>query len=36
MPSIFYDVAVSVDGFISGPDGDISRFALEVSGRRRR
>ena len=29
MPSIIYDVAVSVDGYISGPDGDISRFAHE-------
>ncbi|MCY6381732.1 dihydrofolate reductase family protein [Hoeflea prorocentri] len=29
MPSIIYDVAVSVDGYISGPDGDISGFAHE-------
>ena len=29
MQPIIYDVAVSVDGFISGPDGDISRFAHE-------
>ncbi|WP_424970936.1 dihydrofolate reductase family protein [Dinoroseobacter sp. S76] len=27
MQPIIYDVAVSLDGFISGPDGDISRFA---------
>lgn len=27
MHPIIYDVAVSVDGYISGPDGDISRFA---------
>lgn len=29
MQPIIYDVAVSVDGFISGPDGDISKFAHE-------
>lgn len=29
MHSIFYDVAVSIDGFIAGPDGDISRFPAE-------
>ncbi|MEM1078513.1 MAG: dihydrofolate reductase family protein [Pseudomonadota bacterium] len=27
MQPVIYDVAVSLDGFISGPDGDISRFA---------
>lgn len=27
MPSIIYDVAVSIDGYIAGPDGDISKFA---------
>lgn len=27
MPTIIYDVAVSIDGYISGPSGDISRFA---------
>lgn len=27
MPSIIYDVAVSIDGYISGPDGDVSQFA---------
>ena len=27
MQPIVYDVAVSIDGFISGPDGDISQFA---------
>jgi hypothetical protein len=26
---IIYDVAVSVDGFISGESGDISKFAHE-------
>ncbi|GGH33464.1 Dihydrofolate reductase [Cribrihabitans marinus] len=29
MQSIIYDVAVSVDGFIAGPGGDISGFARE-------
>ena len=29
MHPIIYDVAVSVDGFISGPSGDISMFANE-------
>lgn len=29
MHPIIYDVAVSLDGFISGPDGDISGFAHE-------
>ena len=29
MQPIIYDVAVSVDGFISGPGGDISKFAHE-------
>ena len=29
MQPIIYDVAVSVDGFISGPDGEISKFAHE-------
>ncbi|SNS57967.1 dihydrofolate reductase family protein [Antarctobacter heliothermus] len=29
MHPIVYDVAVSVDGFISGPDGDISNFAQD-------
>ena len=29
MHPIVYDVAVSLDGFISGPDGDVSRFAHE-------
>jgi hypothetical protein len=27
MQPIVYDVAVSIDGFIAGPDSDISRFA---------
>ncbi len=27
MPSIIYDVAVSIDGFIAGPGADISQFA---------
>ena len=27
MQPIIHDVAVSIDGFISGPGGDISRFA---------
>jgi dihydrofolate reductase len=26
MPTMIYDVAVSIDGYISGPSGDISRF----------
>ncbi|MFV2054116.1 hypothetical protein [Aliiroseovarius sp. YM-037] len=26
MQSIIYDVAVSIDGYISGPDGDIEKF----------
>lgn len=29
MHPIIYDVAVSLDGFISGPSGDISKFAHE-------
>jgi len=29
MHSIIYDVAVSIDGYISGPGGDISQFAQE-------
>lgn len=29
MQPIIYDVAVSMDGFISGPGGDISQFAHE-------
>ncbi|WP_299472911.1 dihydrofolate reductase family protein [uncultured Roseibium sp.] len=29
MHPIIYDVAVSLDGFISGPGGDISKFAHE-------
>lgn len=29
MQPIIYDVAVSIDGFISGPGGDISGFAQE-------
>lgn len=29
MHTIIYDVAVSLDGFISGPSGDISKFAHE-------
>jgi len=29
MQPIIYDVAVSIDGFISGVDGDISQFASE-------
>ena len=29
MPSIIYDVAVSIDGFISGPNDDISKFDHE-------
>lgn len=29
MQPIIYDVAVSIDGYISGPDGDISQFAQE-------
>jgi dihydrofolate reductase len=29
MHPIIYDVAVSLDGFISGPNGDISKFAHE-------
>ncbi|MEQ8403446.1 MAG: hypothetical protein RIB53_07525, partial [Roseitalea porphyridii] len=29
MQPIIYDVAVSIDGFICGPGGDISRFAQE-------
>lgn len=29
MHPIIYDVAVSLDGFIAGPDGDISKFAHE-------
>ena len=29
MHPIVYDVAVSLDGFISGPSGDISKFAHE-------
>lgn len=29
MHPIIYDVAVSIDGYISGPDGDISGFAHE-------
>ncbi len=29
MHPIVYDVAVSLDGFISGPNGDISQFAHE-------
>lgn len=29
MQPIIYDVAVSIDGFIAGPSGDISKFAHE-------
>ena len=29
MPSIIYDVAVSIDGYINGPGGDISAFAQD-------
>lgn len=29
MQQIIYDVAVSIDGYISGPGGDISQFAHE-------
>lgn len=29
MQDIIYDVAVSIDGYISGPNGDISQFASE-------
>lgn len=29
MQSVIYDVAVSIDGFICGPNGDISQFAHE-------
>jgi len=29
MHPLIYDVAVSLDGYISGPDGDISQFAHE-------
>jgi len=29
MQPVIYDVAVSMDGFIAGPHGDISRFAHE-------
>lgn len=29
MQSIIYDVAVSIDGFIAGPSGDVSLFAHE-------
>ena len=29
MPSLIYDVAVSLDGYIAGPKGDISRFPME-------
>ena len=32
MPTIIYDVAVSIDGYISGPSGDISRFAHDGPG----
>lgn len=27
MQPIIYDVAVSIDGYIAGPDGDVSKFA---------
>lgn len=29
MQSVIYDVAVSIDGYIAGPDGDVSKFAWE-------
>ena len=29
MPSLIYDVAVSIDGYISGHAGDVSKFAHE-------
>ena len=29
MPCLIYDVAVSIDGYIAGPKGDISRFPME-------
>jgi len=29
MSSVIYDVAVSADGFIAGPQGDISKFATQ-------
>jgi dihydrofolate reductase len=29
MRELVYDVAVSLDGFIAGPDGDVSRFPFE-------
>ncbi|MEM1357996.1 MAG: dihydrofolate reductase family protein [Bacteroidota bacterium] len=32
MPKIIYYVAISLDGYISGPDGDISRFAMDGAG----
>jgi dihydrofolate reductase len=32
MRSITYYVASSLDGFISGPEGDISRFVMQSSG----
>ena len=32
MRNIVYYVATSLDGFISGPDGDISGFAADGNG----
>lgn len=29
MQPLIYDVAVSIDGYIGGPDGDISQFAQD-------
>ena len=29
MPSLIYDVAVSIDGYIAGPGGDVSDFPME-------
>ncbi len=29
MPSLIYDVAVSIDGYIAGPNGDISGFPMQ-------
>lgn len=29
MQPVIYDVAVSIDGYISGPEGDISKFAQD-------
>lgn len=29
MPHLIYDVAVSIDGYIAGPSGDVSRFPYD-------